>query len=686
MNLDKLDDKNPKVKERRIPKKAREIQDSAPADEQITAEQIVREAYEAQIERAEAAPKQQITSAEELADYKMRKRKEFEDNLRRNRMSIGTWRRYARWEAQQKEFERARSIYERVLAIDYKNHSIWLVYAEMEMISGFVNRARNVWNRAVQLLPRVDQLWYKFSYMEEQLRNYDGARRVFARWMEFKPGVKAWERYVALEWRISGPREQRLKRCREVYDQFVQCHPVLESFLKYATWEKKLDNLVEARGVYEKALQVLEEDANQPEYFIDFADMEIEAGEIERARKIFQYSLDHVPKHAAEDLFRRYTSFEKQYGDRETIETVILNRKRFDYKEKTEENEHNYDVWFDWIRLEEENGNVPIIRERYEMAVECKPLVEEKRYWRRYIYLWIKYALFEELITKDYDRARKIYDFCLKNVIPHEQFTFGKVWILYAEFEVRRKNLQRAKQILGEAIGKTEKKNVIKRYIEILVLLQESDNCRIMYQKWLELYPADVEGWIDYATMERKLQEANRVRSILDLATRQQTLDAPERVWKFYIDFEIEQEEHDKARSLYEKLLARTKNVHVWISFVQFECSIDQPEAARTIFERAERYFKIEAAHDTATDERVILLNGWSDFESEFGDEKQQEFIKEKQPLKVKRKRPLKNADGIEVGQEEYIDYVFPEENKLEGKVNLLHAAKLWKRKKESEV
>jgi len=73
--------------------------------------------------------------------------------------AIGLWKQYARWEANAKEFERARSIYERVLKIDYKIHNIWLVYAEMEMVNGFVARARNVWNRAVQLLPRVDQLW-----------------------------------------------------------------------------------------------------------------------------------------------------------------------------------------------------------------------------------------------------------------------------------------------------------------------------------------------------------------------------------------------------------------------------------------------------------------------------------------------------------------------------------------------
>ncbi len=33
----------------------------------------------------------------------------------------------------------------------------------------------------------------------------------------------------------------------------------------------------------------------------------------------------------------------------------------------------------------------------YERAIALVPPAPEKRYWQRYVYLWIKYALFEEL-------------------------------------------------------------------------------------------------------------------------------------------------------------------------------------------------------------------------------------------------------------------------------------------------
>ena len=62
----------------------------------------------------------------------------------------------------------------------------------------------------------------------------------------------------------------------------------------------------------------------------------------------------------------------------------------------------------------------------YERAIANIPPAPEKRYWQRYIYLWINYALFEELQAQDMERTREVYRACLK-LIPHKAFTFAKV-------------------------------------------------------------------------------------------------------------------------------------------------------------------------------------------------------------------------------------------------------------------
>ena len=43
------------------------------------------------------------------------------------------WIKYARWEEETQEYQRARSVYERALDVDHRCVPIWLKYTEMEM-------------------------------------------------------------------------------------------------------------------------------------------------------------------------------------------------------------------------------------------------------------------------------------------------------------------------------------------------------------------------------------------------------------------------------------------------------------------------------------------------------------------------------------------------------------------------
>ena len=60
-------------------------------------------------------------------------------------------------------------------------------------------------------------------------------------------------------------------------------------------------------------------------------------------------------------------------------------------------------------------------------------------------------------------------------------------------------------------------------------------------------------------------------------------MDIPEILWKAYIDFEVEQEEWDRVRQLYERLLEKTKHLKVWLSYAKFEISIEEMNTAREV-------------------------------------------------------------------------------------------------------
>ncbi|EGG14513.1 HAT repeat-containing protein [Cavenderia fasciculata] len=655
-----------------MPSKVTKVKNKSAAPIQITSEHILRVALDGAATETPKAPKQHITDQDELEAYRTRKRKGYEETLIRT-TSMVVFQKYASWEESQKEFDRARSIYERCLERHHRNVQVWLRYADMEMRNKFINHARNVWDRAVALLPRVPQLWYKYSFFEDMMGNSPGARAVFDRWMQWKPEPQAWNSYIKFEIRLN-----LLENARNIFEKYILVHPFTKTWIKYAKFEEKHGDVTKSRSIFSRAIDFLGDEGCDESIFISFAKFEERYKEVERARLIYKYALDHIPKSKAQLLFETFTNFEKQHGDRIGIEDILLSKKRFQYEEDIKLNSKNYDVWFDYTRLEENNGDVERTREIYERAISNIPPMYEKKYWRRYIYLWINYALFEELGAKDIDKTREVYQAVTK-LIPHKQFSFSKIWIMYANFEIRQLQLQSARQILGQALGLAPKQKVLDTYIQLEIKLGSFDRVRKLYEKYIHLYPDSCDSWSKFAQFEAELGETKRVRGIYEIAVQQESLETPEIVWKNYIDFEIERKDFGAVRALYRRLLERTNHIKVWISFAQMECTAAQePNNARDIFAEANKALKGAAAEK---EERYILLENWKHFENKFGNTEQIEAINKQMPKKVIKRRIVKN-DFDEETVEEYYDYVFPEEQSAQPNLKFLEMAQKWKKQK----
>ncbi|KAK9462080.1 uncharacterized protein V1516DRAFT_673692 [Lipomyces oligophaga] len=491
------------------------VKNKAAASLQITAEQILREAYESR-EEALTIPKQRIADLEELHEYQGRKRKEYEDALRRNRLNINQWIRYARWELEQKEFARARSIFERALEIEPTDIPLWLRYIESELKHRNVNHARNLFDRAVTMLPRIDKLWYKYVSMEETLMNVSGTRQVFERWMEWEPEPQAWLSYINMEKRYG-----EIEKARSIFERFTIVHPQSENWVKWARFEDEYAGSDDVRQVYATAVDTLKTAGDE---FVDekllasWARWETKQKNFEKARELYKYGLDTLSRSQSMNLYNAYTAFEKQFGEKEGIEDVIVKKRRVTYEDKLAANSRDYDTWFAYLdMIEQASKETEDIRDLYERAIAQVPPTREKRHWRRYIFLWIKYAIYEELVNKDYSQTREIYKACLK-LIPHKEFTFAKIWYMYACFEVRRNNLAIARKQLGLALGTCPKPKLFKNYIELETKLREFDRCRKLYEKFLQVFPKNSQAWLDYAELEQMLGDDDRARAILELA------------------------------------------------------------------------------------------------------------------------------------------------------------------------
>jgi crooked neck len=653
------------------------VKNKAPAPVQISAEQLLREAVDRQ-EVAIQAPTQRFQDLEELHEYQGRKRKDFEAYIRRNRLNINNWTRYAAWELEQKEFGRARSIFERALDVLPNNVALWIRYIEAEMRNRNINHARNLLDRAVTHLPRVDKLWYKYVYMEEMLGNIAGTRQVFERWMKWQPDKAAWSAFIKLEKRYG-----EYERARDIFRSLVVVHPEPENWIKWSKFEEEFGTSELVRGVFGEAIGALGDDCASEKVFMSYARFEAKLKEYERARAIYKYALDHLPRSRSMSLHKAYTTFEKQFGDKDGIEDVVLSKRRVYYETQVKENPRNYDAWIDYARLEESSGDFDRVRDVYERAVAQMPPTQEKRHWRRYIYLWIFYAIWEEMEAKDVTRAREIYNVCLDH-IPHKTFTFAKMWLLKAHFEIRQGELTVARRALGVAMGKCPKDKLFRGYIELERKLFEFERCRTLYEKHIEWNPANCQAWISFAQLEHQLDDIERARAIYELAIRQPVLDMPELLWKAYIDFEEDEGEYDRVRHLYERLLEKTDHVKVWNSYAHFELrdfddEADDQEAsrqqaigrARAVFELAHRRMK----EKDLKEERAKVLEKWLEFEEQNGTEKQVEEVQKQMPRQMKRSRKLGNDE-----REEYVEYVFPADDQAARDMSsILGLAGTWK-------
>ena len=666
------------------------VKNKQASEQQISAEQLLREAVDRQEEKVQA-PTQRFSDLEELHEYQGRKRKEFEDYVRRNRLSLKNWMSYAQWELEQKEYRRARSIFERALDVHQTTVVLWIRYIEAEMKTRNINHARNLLDRAVTILPRNDKLWYKYVYMEETLGNIAGTRQVFERWMSWEPDENAWSAYIRLEKKYG-----EFERARTIFERFTIVHPEPKNWIKWARFEEENGTSELVREVYGVAVETLGDNFLDEKVFMAYARFETKLKEYERTRAIYKYALDRMPRSKSANLHKAYTTFEKQFGDKDGVEDVVVSKRRVQYEEQVKENSKNYDAWFDYARLEESSGDEDRTCDVYERAIAQLPPSQDKRHWRRYIYLWIFYALWVEMDLKDISRARQIYSKCIE-LIPHPKFTFAKIWIMKAQFEVRQGQLQAARKTLGQAIGRCPKDKLFKSYIELELKFFDFARCRTLFEKRVEWDAANSQAWIKFAELERGLDDLDRTRAIFELAVDQQQLDMPELVWKSYIDFEEEEGEYMRTRKLYERLLQKTDHVKVWISYAHFEINVpdsdededededdeerpisDEAKArARKVFERGYKSMKEKGL----VDERVTLLNAWKAFENTHGSSEDLEKVEKQMPKRVKKRRKVDEGEF-----EEYLTWTFPEDNEVNPNLfDLMRRAQEWKKTQEAD-
>lgn len=691
------------------------------AEVQVTSEQILQDAY-ANREKPIERPKQTIQDLDELRSYQLTKRREYEQQLNKNRLNFGQWLRYAKWEGHQNhDFARARSIYERALDVNVSHIPFWTHYIQFELSNKNISHARNLLDRGVTTLPRVDKLWYLYVQTEETLGNYVMVRSIFERWLSWEPSSGAWDAYVAFERRYD-----EYENARAIYGRYVDKFPDGSTWLKWVDFEvysvpSGPQQTPQTRMIFELAvdtiLQSRKGDESLASIISKWTYWETSVNEFERARAIYQTILNTpelgLTAELKTSIFNEYTKFEKNNGDKGTIDSSILLKRKLMYQQAVLKDARDHDTWWLLINIMQQDSQQTAadLRKVFQDATSTPPEDKYKSVkWKRYIYLWIRYALWEEFDQKNIDFSREALSQVLK-VVPHKQFTSAKLWIHLAEFELRNSDtaLVSARKALGRALGLAPKpkKKLFLYYISLEKKLGEPERVRKIYEKWLELTLLDTsEGkslkvLLDYIAFENELQESHRCVSLFrsGLALAENEALAPkfapvEYLWFAFINYYKEEMQYEEARDVYKELLAKADDVRVWVSYALFESSIlteDQlvefdeseeqdfefgitethRENTRAVFRQVETNFK------GSNEDRVAILEAWKSYEQVNGSSETLKEVQDKLPTIVKRR---KLVDGVE---EEYVEFIFEkdEEKKpavVPGLSKFLQNAKKW--------
>lgn len=646
-----------------------------------------------------------IIDLDELKDHQLRKRTEYESYLKRNRLDMGQWIRYALFEVEQRDMRRARSVFERALLVDNTFIPLWIRYIDCELKNKYVNHARNLMDRAITILPRVDKLWYKYLFVEESLENWNIVRSLYNKWTSLEPGTNAWDSFIEFE-----IRQKEWDDVRTIFARYVTVFPeTVQIWFKWIKFESVHGSDEMIRRVYSLAVDTLlsnkevlshldDYESNLLKLIIQFANWEASRQELDRAQTILKLTLDQqLVSSNNPDLQNAMLNLQKKYGnDGDTQNQTILQRRRRHYENLLTKTPRDYDTWWIYLDLIEENFSSQELLTSFDKATAPTTIpqgtpnknVELDVNWQRYLYLWIRYLIYMELQQNDIVTTRSLYNKVIDQVIPHEPtFIFNKIWIMFAQFEIRQDDIDQARLILGRCIGRTPNKEIFEYYINIEIKLKEFDRARKLYQRYIEYDSLNLDTWYKYIQLEEDLGDEDRARGLFKIILNNEVMDLSlairKTVMEKFITFETEMEEYDNGRKLYRNFLDMTNySVEVWVSFAMYQCSVptneqltelstqnedqddDENEISfepneinfnkgREIYEEAISYFK----RTNNPENRYDMLKALREFEKRFGNDNTLDIVNKRMPRLEKTKEIQEG--GIET---EHVEYIFPDD------------------------
>ncbi|CCW63901.1 unnamed protein product [Phytomonas sp. EM1] len=556
------------------------FRDARQAETQIKAEKLIQDAVDMQRFYSpgggnSSTARLTIYSNEELAIYRQKTRSELEERVKRGYTFVGNWIKYARWEAQQKDFERMRAVLQRAIVVQGENPNFWRDYAELEASNGFVQQAREVYSRAVNILPLSTDLWLKYLIFEQAAGEDGNVRDVFNRWVSGEsPSDCAFELYALFEAQCG-----HCEACRDVLRRYVEARNTPEAWILFGQVERYVfGDGRRAIRTLQTALEALPDEflwgPAQCRVPLFLAEVMVEESQISEARAMYQTLLRNLccddrrgdrGGSLADLVLSAYSSFERLHGDRENCEALSRFSAKHLYERRLKDDPEDISARISLyllLREEEEEGEAGsgMADRSNSLALATTPpaaaaltsspkpnttsmqclkgvlrtaATQPDRAQQRAVLL-MEYARRAEaggqMKTARQALMKGIAEF------PFEEATCTRLWLEAAAFEERQGEFDRARRLLKDAAAVCHDPTIFSSSIRLEHRALERGavaghaeyltRVRRIYQDALRAFPTHEELWFGFAKMEEKEGQVAKSHALYSACAKMLTAEA----------------------------------------------------------------------------------------------------------------------------------------------------------------
>ncbi|KAG9508733.1 Pre-mRNA-splicing factor syf1-like protein, partial [Fragariocoptes setiger] len=242
--------------------------------------------------------------------------------------SLRLWTMYAELEEKHGTFACTKAVYDRILELRIATPQVVLDYGLFLEKNHYFEDAFSAYERGVSLFkwPYVYEIWN--TYLTKFLGRYgskklERARDLFEQCLKDCPAKYAKDIYL-----LYAKLEEShglAKKVLEVYDRATQAvldEQKADIFHRYIRKVCEINGAPKTRPIYEKAIAELS-DREARTFCMEFAMLELELGEIERARKLYAYCSQMCDPRIDKEFWNAWLEFETKFGNEDTIADML---------------------------------------------------------------------------------------------------------------------------------------------------------------------------------------------------------------------------------------------------------------------------------------------------------------------------------------------------------------------------